>query len=177
MLRPDIVSSRYVGDFNEGEVYHHGAIQITPMRNREYIKKFKDGLLLGANAELCSHLGYLDPDYKNKKDKFGIENSALVSQGYVFNTGFGLTVHDISFNAIANLSYSDMRFGAPVFEGDVLCARSLVIGKQIRKDGATNGSVQVQTTIYNQSGATVLEYVRQVLVRAERGKCIRNQTL
>ncbi|MBI2486476.1 MAG: hypothetical protein HYW01_05875 [Deltaproteobacteria bacterium] len=170
MQRTNLISSRYVGDFNEGEVYHHGAIQITPMRNREYINEFKDGLILGANPELSSHLGYEDPEYKQKKEKYGIEKSALVSQGFVFNAGFGLSVHDISFNAIANLSYSDLRFGVPVFEGDIIYGKSEVLGKEFRKDGATNGSVQVKTTIYNQRGESVLEYARQVLVRAESGK-------
>ncbi len=170
MLRTNLVSSRYVGDFNEGEVYHHGAVQITPMRNREYINKYKDGFILGANPKLSSHLGYEDPDYKHKRQKYGIEESALVSQGFLFNAGFGLSVHDISFNAIANLSYSDLRFGVPVFEGDVIYAKSEVLGKELRKDGATNGSVQVKTTVYNQRVETALEYKRQVLVRAESGR-------
>jgi 2-methylfumaryl-CoA hydratase len=170
LLTSDLVSSRFVGDFEEGDIYHHGAIQITPLRNREYINKYKEGLLLGANPELCYHLGYQDPDSANKYENFGIEKPALVSQGFIFNTGFGLSVHDISFNAIANLSYSDLRFGAPVYEGDVVYARSEVLGKQFRKDGATNGSVQVKTTVYNQLGVSVLEYVRQVLVRGERGR-------
>lgn len=170
MQRANLISSRYVGDFNEGEVYHHGAIQITPMRNREYINKFRDGLILGANPELSSHLGYEDPDYKQKKEKYGIGKPALVSQGLVFNAGFGLSVHDISFNAIANLSYSDLRFGVPVFDGDVIYGKSRVLGREFRKDGATNGSVQIETTVYNQRGESVLEYVRQVLVRAEDKK-------
>jgi len=170
LLRDKLVSSRYVGDFNEGDVYHHGAVQITPMRNREYIKKYKDGLILGANPELNSQLGFDDPDINIKNELYGIEKPALVSQGFVFNAGFGLSVHDISFNAVANLSYSDLRFGSPVFEGDVIYGKSVVLGKQFRKDGATNGSVQVKTAINNQLGNNVLEYVRQVLVRAERGK-------
>ena len=170
MQRGTLVSSRYVGDFNEGDVYHHGGVQITPVRNREYIKKFRDGLLLGANAPLSERLGYIDSEIDQKRERFGIESPALVSQGFVFNAGFGLTVHDISFNAIANLSYSDLRFGVPVFEGDVIYGKSEVLGKQFRKDGARNGSVQVKTTIYNQRGEAVLEYVRQVLVRAARGE-------
>ena len=68
MQRNKLFSSRYVGDFNEGDEYSHGAIQITPLRNREYINKYKDGLILGANPELTSHLGYQDPDLENKKD-------------------------------------------------------------------------------------------------------------
>ncbi|MGH7902007.1 MAG: hypothetical protein ACRENZ_09750, partial [Thermodesulfobacteriota bacterium] len=163
-MRKELVSSRYVGDFNEGESYHHGAIQITPLRNREYINKFRDRLILWANPHLSLHLGYEDPDGKLKKEEYGIEKPALVSQGFLFNAGFGLSVHDISFNAIANLSYSDLRFGVPVFEGDVIYGKSRVLGKEFRKDGATNGSIQVKTTIYNQRGESVLDYVRQVLV-------------
>lgn len=170
MRTKDLVSSRYIGDFNEGDVYHHGAVQITPLRNREYINKYRDGLILGADLELSGRLGYSDPDGSKKKEQYGIDTPALVSQGFVFNAGFGLSVHDISFNAIANLSYSDLRFGAPVFEGDVIYGKSEVLGKQFRKDGAKNGSVQVKTTIYNQRGESVLQYSRQVLVRAERGK-------
>lgn len=170
MQRDALASSRYVGDFDEGDVYHHGAVQISPMRNREYINKYRDGLILGGNPELSLHLGYADPDYKRKWERYGIKEPALVSQGFVFNAGFGLSVHDISFNAIANLSYSDLRFGSPVFEGDVIYAKSEVLGREFRKDGAANGSVQVKTTVYNQRGDTVLEYVRQVLVRAESGK-------
>ncbi|MEE9252554.1 MAG: hypothetical protein V3U74_04290 [Thermodesulfobacteriota bacterium] len=170
MRTKDLVSSRYIGDFNEGDVYHHGAVQITPFRNREYINKYSDGLILGADAQLSGRLDYSDPDRSRKKDLYGIESPALVSQGFVFNAGFGLSVHDISFNAIANLSYSDLRYGTPVFEGDVIYGKSEVLGKQFRKDGARNGSVQVKTTIYNQRGESVLEYTRQVLVRAERGR-------
>lgn len=170
MQRKNLVSSRYIGDFKEGDVYHHGAIQITPMRNREYINRFKDGLILGANPEICLHLGYEDPDRRHKEEKYSLEKPALVSQGFVFNAGFGLSVHDISFNAIANLSYSDLRFGVPVFEWDILYGKSEVLGKEFRKEGAVNGSVQVKTTVYNQRGESVLEYVRQVLVKAEDGK-------
>ncbi len=159
---------RFIGDFAEGDVYHHGAVQITPMRNRQYVKKFGDGEV-PANSRLSTALGYVDPDAARKERELGIKDSALVSRGFLFNTGFGLSVHDISFNAVANLSYSNLVFGAPVFEGDTVSAESKVLGVEFRKDGATSGSVQVETRVSNQRGETVLSYVRQVLVRAEKG--------
>jgi hypothetical protein len=113
LLRAGLVSSRFVGDFDEGDVYHHGAIQITPPRNREYINKYKDGLLLGANPELCDHLGYKDLDSANKREKFGIEKPAFVSQGFIFNSGFGLSVHDISFNADSVRLFTKVTFYMP----------------------------------------------------------------
>jgi hypothetical protein len=51
LLRSTLVSSRFVGDFDEGDAYHHGATQVTPLRNREYINKYNDGLLLGENGK------------------------------------------------------------------------------------------------------------------------------
>ncbi len=167
-MNPNFKSERHIGDFREGDVYHHGAVQITPCRNRRYVKKFGDWEV-AANPALCGAMGYGDPDAEAKKSAFGIGGAGLVSQGFLFNTGFGLSVHDISFNAVANLSYSRLVFGAPVFEGDTVFARSKVLGVEFRKDGATSGSVQVETSVSNQRGETVLEYVRQVLVRAGKG--------
>ena len=82
----------------------------------------------------------------------------------VFHTVFGKTVPDISLNAIANLGYAGCTFGAPVWPGDSLTARSEVIGLRENANGKT-GIVYVRTVGENQSGATVLSYVRWVMVR------------
>ena len=164
-----LVSSKYIEEFVIGEELHHGCVQITPYRNKEYIKKFKKSFLYGLNSEYQSNLGYNDPENTAKKEKFNIEYPGLVSQGYIFNVGFGLSVHDISYNAIANLSYKNLTYGEPVYEGDILFGKSKVIGIEIKKDGASNGSVQVKTTITNQNNEMVLEYVRQVLLRTSPG--------
>ena len=82
----------------------------------------------------------------------------------VFHTVFGKTVPDISLNAVANLGYADCVFGAPVFPGDSLAARSEVIGLRENANGKT-GIVYVRTTGENQHGKTVLGYVRWVMVR------------
>lgn len=164
-----LVSSKYVEEFVIGEELHHGCVQITPYRNKEYIKKFKKSFLYGLNSEYQNNLGYNDPENSSKKQKFNIEYPGLVSQGYIFNVGFGLSVHDISYNAIANLSYKNLTYGEPVYEGDILFGKSKVIGIEVKKDGASNGSVQVKTTITNQNDEMVLEYVRQVLLRTSPG--------
>ena len=164
-----LVSSKYIEEFVIGEELHHGCVQITPYRNKEYIKKFKKSFLYGLNSEYQSNLGYNDPEDKSKKEKFNIGYPGLVSQGYIVNVGFGLSVHDISYNAIANLSYKNLTYGEPVYEGDILFGKSKVIGIEVKKDGASNGSVQVKTTITNQNNEMVLEYVRQVLLRTSPG--------
>ena len=172
----DLVSSKHIEEFIPGEKLYHGAIQVTPFRNKEYIKKFNKNYALGMDSKLAGSLGYIDPNIEIKKQNFGIESPSIISQGYLFNVGFGLSVHDISFNAIANLSYKNLRYGVPAYEGDILFATSEVLGIEVKKDGASNGSVLVRTTITNQDNKVVLEYIRQVLVRATRGTTLDKQS-
>jgi 2-methylfumaryl-CoA hydratase len=82
----------------------------------------------------------------------------------VFHIVFGRTVADISLNAVANLGYAVCRFGVPVFPGDTLSARSTVIGLKENSNRET-GTVYVRSTGVNQSGETVLDYIRWVMVR------------
>ncbi len=85
----------------------------------------------------------------------------------VFHLAFGKTVHDISYNAVANLGYADVRFLLPVYPGDTLGARSEVIGLKENASGKS-GVVWVRSHAFNQHGAEVLSWVRWVMV-ARRG--------
>ena len=93
----------------------------------------------------------------------GMERAPLDSL-IVFHTVFGKTVPEVSLNAVANLGYAACRFTAAVFPGDTLAAHSRVIGVKANRDGRT-GVVYVHSTGTNQHGATVLDYVRWVMVR------------
>ena len=83
----------------------------------------------------------------------------------VFNVAFGKTVPDISYNAIANLGYADLRFLAPVYGGDTLACESEVIGTKANSNGRS-GVVYVRSRAFNASGADVLTWVRWVMVSA-----------
>lgn len=81
----------------------------------------------------------------------------------VFNLVFGLSVADISLNAVANLGYADGHFGVDVQVGDRLSVRSEVIGLRQVSSGKA-GVVYVTTTAHNQRHDEVLRYTRWVLV-------------
>jgi 2-methylfumaryl-CoA hydratase len=83
----------------------------------------------------------------------------------VFNVAFGKTVPDISYNAIANLGYADVRFLAPVYAGDTLACESEVIGVKANSSGKS-GVVYVRSRALNQDGAEVLTWARWVMVAA-----------
>ena len=83
----------------------------------------------------------------------------------VFNVAFGKTVPDISYNAVANLGYADVRFTAPVYAGDTLTCESEVIGTKPNSSG-TSGVVYVRSSARNQDGTEVLGWSRWVMVLA-----------
>ena len=83
----------------------------------------------------------------------------------VFNVAFGKTVPDISYNAVANLGYADVRFLEPVYAGDTLACESEVIGTKGNSSGRS-GVVYVRSRATNQEGREVLAWARWVMVSA-----------
>jgi len=96
-------------------------------------------------------------------EKIGYPRSPI-DDFLVFHMVFGKTVPDISLNAVANLGYADCRFLKPVFPGATLSATSEVIGLKENSNKKT-GIVYVRSRGLDQDGATVLEYVRWVMVK------------
>lgn len=92
----------------------------------------------------------------------------LVHPLLVFHTVMGQSVRQISLNARANLGYAGMRFTKLVEIGAVLQTEVEVLGLKENSNGKT-GIVWVRTTGRDQSGDTVLEYTRWVMVK-KRGE-------
>jgi 2-methylfumaryl-CoA hydratase len=93
--------------------------------------------------------------------------SCPVDDLLVFNMAFGKTVPDVSYNAVANLGYADVRFREPVYVGDTLTCQSRVTGVKENSNGKS-GVVYVTSTASNQHGSEVLGWDRWVMV-AKRG--------
>lgn len=109
--------------------------------------------------------------------RFAVQSSDVFAQkiGYprsplddflVFHIVFGKTVADISLNAVANLGYADCRFLKPVFPGATLTAVSDVIGLRENSNRKT-GIVYVRSRGFDETGDTVLDYARWVMVRKQ----------
>jgi acyl dehydratase len=76
----------------------------------------------------------------------------------------GLSVADISQNAVANLGWDKVRLPKPVFVGDTLYAESEILETRPSASRPGNGIVRVHTRGFNQRNETVIEYERTVLV-------------
>lgn len=90
--------------------------------------------------------------------------AAPVDNLLLFHIIFGMSVPDISLNAVGNLGYADCRFLAAAWPNDSFTARSAIIGLRENANGQT-GIVYVRTTGYNQDGAVVLTFVRWVMIK------------
>ncbi len=88
----------------------------------------------------------------------------LVNGLLVISLVTGMTVRDLSENAIANLEYESIRHVAPSFHGDTLYAESEILEVTPSKSKSDRGVVYVETRGVNQDGAVVLTLRRRVLV-------------
>jgi acyl dehydratase len=88
----------------------------------------------------------------------------LVNGLLVIATVTGMSVKDISENAIAALEYESIRHTAPTFAGDTLYAETTVLEVTPSSTKSDRGVVYVETHGINQHGAQVLTLRRRVLV-------------
>ncbi len=93
----------------------------------------------------------------------------VVNPLLVFTTVFGLTVEDLSEGGGAFLGVEALTYGAPVYPGDTLTARSTVIDRRESASNKSMGIVTWHTQGFNQKGARVIEFKRTNLVNKRSG--------
>jgi len=89
----------------------------------------------------------------------------LVVGTLVFSLAVGMTVPDISGKAIANLTYESIDHLSPVFVGDTIYVKTLILEKKDSKSKNDRGIVYVETIAYNQHNKEVLKFRRKVLIK------------
>lgn len=88
----------------------------------------------------------------------------LVNSGLTLAIVLGMTVDDISLNAVANLGWKDIALIAPVHPGDTIYARSEVIEVRESRSRPGQGVVTVRTEAYRQDDVVFMRFERSCLV-------------
>ena len=141
---------RYFEDFTIGDVFQHPLGRtLTDTDNVWFTLLTMNTNELHFNADFAS------------RTEHGRE---IVNSGLTVAMVLGLSVSDISQNAIANLGWDDIRLTAPVFVGDTLYAESIVTDLRESKSRPHAGIVSCFTRGLNQDGVEVLSYRRSVMV-------------
>ena len=88
----------------------------------------------------------------------------LVNSALTLAIVVGMTVNDISFNAIANLGWKDIALVAPVHPGDTIYARSRITAVRESKSRPGQGIVTSVTEGFKADGTVFLRFERSALV-------------
>jgi len=96
-----------------------------------------------------------------KKMQFGRN---VVVGNLVVDIALGMSVRDVSGEAIANLGFENIEFLGPTFHGDTIYAETTVLGVRESESKPDRGVVTVETRAINQRGETVMRFRRSVLV-------------
>ena len=107
-----------------------------------------------------THPAHFDAHYASRTE-FG---KILVNSGLTVAIILGISVADVSQNAIANLGWSDIKLSHPVFIGDTLYAESRVTPVRPSKSRPNTGIVSVHTSGINQDGDVCVSWERTAMI-------------
>jgi acyl dehydratase len=88
----------------------------------------------------------------------------LVNGTLVFAIVVGMTVRDISQNAIANLEYETVKHLGPMFHGDTVYAETEILEKTESRSKGDRGILYVETRAWNQKEEPVMSLRRRVML-------------
>lgn len=88
----------------------------------------------------------------------------LVNSTFTLSLVVGMTVPDVSENAMANLGWEKITMPHPVFLGDTLYAQTEVLERRDSRSHPEAGIVRVRTQGINQDGKVVIEFERSIMV-------------
>ena len=88
----------------------------------------------------------------------------IVNSGLTVALILGISVLDMSQNAMANLGWNEIRLTHPVYVGDTLYAESLCTAKRESSSKPWAGIITMRTRGLNQHGDEVVSWVRSVMI-------------
>lgn len=141
---------RFFEDFTVGDIYKHPFGRTVTEADNVWF----------SNVSLNLNPMHFNEVYASETE-FG---ERLVNGTLVIALAVGMSVIDVSMNAIANLGYDNIRHHAPVFHGDTLFAESEVIDTRESESRDHVGIVTTELRTYNQADELVLSLERTPMV-------------
>lgn len=92
------------------------------------------------------------------------DGRVIVNSGLTVALVLGLSVFDMSQNAIANLQFTDIAMTKPVFVGDTLYAESTCTELRKSQSRPYAGILSMETRGINQDGQIVVSWKRSVMI-------------
>lgn len=143
----------YFEDFIPGTLFQHRLRRtVTQMDN-----------MLFSNMTLNPQPLHIDAHFCATETEWG---QPLMNSLFTLGLMIGMSVNDTTVGTtIANLGMTDVRFPAPVFEGDTINATTEVVSKRESASRPGAGIVEFIHRAYKQDGTLVGECRRQAFMR------------
>ncbi|GAA4642739.1 MaoC/PaaZ C-terminal domain-containing protein [Gordonia humi] len=143
---------RFFEDYAVGDVYQHPLGRTITETDNTWITN----LTLNTNQNhFNSHLAQQNPITEGK---------ILVNSGLTVAMVLGLSVLDMSQNAVANLEFTDVALTHPLYVGDTIYAESVCTALRKSNSRPYAGIVSMITRGVNQHGDVVVQWKRSVMV-------------
>ncbi|MFL5204513.1 MAG: MaoC family dehydratase [Microvirga sp.] len=143
----------YFEDFIAGNKYEHRLTRtVTQMDN-----------MLFSNMTLNPQPLHIDAHFCATETEWG---KPLMNSLFTLGLMIGISVNDTTVGTtIANLGMTDVKFPAPLFEGDTINATTEIVAKRESKSRPDAGIVDFIHRAYKQDGTLVAECRRQAFMR------------
>lgn len=143
----------YYEDFEIGRTIEHRLSRtVTQMDN-----------MLFSNMTLNPQPLHIDAHFCATETEWG---RPLMNSLFTLGLMIGISVNDTTVGTtIANLGMTDVKFPAPLFEGDTVHCTTEIVGKRESKSRPDAGIVEFLHRTYNQENTLVAECRRQAFMR------------
>jgi acyl dehydratase len=144
---------RYFEEFELGETFEHPIRRtVTEM----------DNVLFSALTHNPQPL-HIDRHFCETQTEFG---QPLMNSLFTLGLMIGISVNDTTLGTtIANLGMTEVRFPAPLFQGDTVHVTTVVTGKRESRSRADAGVLEFEHKAFNQKDELVAVCRRQVFMR------------
>ena len=143
---------RFFEDYVVGDVYQHPLGRTITGTDNAWITC----LSMNTNQNhFNAHLASTNPITDGK---------VIVNSGLTIALVLGLSVIDMSQNAVANLEFTDVTMSYPVYVGDTIYAESICTATRRSTSRPYAGIVSMVTRGVNQDGRVVISWKRSVMV-------------
>ncbi|MET0928465.1 MAG: MaoC family dehydratase [Aeromicrobium sp.] len=152
MTTHEATLGRYFEDFAVGDIYQHPLGRTISEADCTWLT------LLTCNTNqnhFNAHLASQNPVS---------EGRVLVNSGLTIALVLGLTVLDMSQNAVANLGIDDLKLTHPVYLGDTLYAESVCTDMRPSRSRPGFGIISMKTRGLNQDGDEIMSWRRSVMI-------------
>ena len=92
------------------------------------------------------------------------EGKVIVVSGFTVALVLGLSVIDMSQNAVANLGWTDIKLTHPVYVGDTIYAESICLETRESSSRPEMGIIKMKTRGLNQHGDQIVSWYRSVMI-------------